>query len=117
MPDDDRQEGGKLSHRIEELESLLGEQRLQQGPDSELPRRLSNIPILDEVVTPEDFPDEEPAPSRPSEQEIAELVEKLETQFSRELDEMVGVLKSNLKANITEELLLQFSNKNDSDRE
>ena len=105
MPDDPRDTDGNLSRRIEELESLLAEKRIQQQSE---PGRAPNIPILDDVVSAEDYRDEMPHAEMPSGPEITRLADRLEEKFSMELDETVRILKSNLKANIIEELRAQL---------
>jgi len=90
----------RLSERLRELEALL-ERRSDATPE----RHTANVPVLDEVVEPgADEPD--PAASLPP--DIAVLAERLEEKFSLELDEIIGILKGNLRANIAEELLAQI---------
>ncbi len=111
MPDDRSNTDGNLSRRIEELESLLAEKRIRQQSE---PGRAPNIPILDDVVTAEDYRDEMPHAETPSGPEITRLADRLEEKFSMELDETVRILKNNLKANIIEELRAQLQQEGNS---
>lgn len=103
MPDDN--ENANLARRIEELEGLLAEQRVETH-DGEVPaQRAANIPILDDVVSPEDYPDTDTIqPQPPADEKIAELAQRLEQKFSMELDETVHILKNNLRQSILREL-------------
>lgn len=101
MPDDD--DNANLARRIEELEALLAEQRVNTD-GGEAPQRAANIPILDEVVTPEDYRETGTTQQPPSDENIAELAKRLEQKFSMELDETVHILKSNLRQSILREL-------------
>lgn len=103
MPDDNGNENANLARRIEELEALLAEQRVD-ADSGETPHRAANIPILDDVVTPEDYRETETAQQPPSDEKITELAERLEQKFSMELDETVHILKSNLRQSILREL-------------
>ena len=49
--------------------------------------------------------------------DIASLAERLEQKFSMELDEILRILKGNLKANIVEELLSHLQRTDDSQGE
>lgn len=106
MPDDHSDHDGNLSRRIEELESLLAQQRLNaDGTGEEPPQRPANIPILDEVVTPGDYLEGEGAgPETAAVRDLNELADRLEKKFSRELDETVRILKNNLRDSILREL-------------
>jgi|GEM_PF-4075819 len=90
-----------LSEQLRELESLL-EQRSGAAPGS----RSANVPVLDDVVEP--GPDE-PDPVTALPPDIAALARRLEEKFALELDEIIGILKGNLRANIAEELLAQLA--------
>ncbi|MEX2524602.1 MAG: hypothetical protein WD750_06565 [Gammaproteobacteria bacterium] len=107
MPDDN--ENANLARRIEELEALLAEQRVEtQGGEAPV-YRAANIPILDDVVSPEDYPDTETIQPQPaSDEKIAELAQRLEQKFSTELDETVHILKNNLRQSILRELNQQM---------
>jgi len=101
MTEDNTNDNTNLARRIEELEALLAEQRIETGAD-ETPRRPVTVPILDNVVTPADYA-EEPHPPV-SKEKIVELAERLEQKFSMELDETVHILKNNLRQSILREL-------------
>lgn len=103
MPDENGNENANLARRIEELEALLAEQRVE-ADGGEARQRAANIPILDDVVTPEDYRETGTAQQPPSDEKIAELAERLEQRFSMELNETVRILKSNLRQSILREL-------------
>ncbi len=108
MPDDNGNENANLARRIEELEALLAEQRVNTD-NGEMPQhRAANIPVLDDVITPEDYPETEMPRQPASGDKIAELAERLEQKFSKELDETLSILKENLRVNIVEELHTQL---------
>ncbi len=91
-----------LREKLEELESLLGKDGLDPTPS-----RIK-IPVLDELVTEADFINsEDDSNLEQIEQQISDLAEKLEQKFSGELDELVSLLKNNLKSTIVEELRMQ----------
>jgi hypothetical protein len=98
MPDDTKKPDRQLTEKIRELESLLAAQ--EKPPSRPAPGRPSDIPILDEVVEP--APDE--AGSEPLPRDITALAERLEEKFAMELDQIIRLLKGNLKANIMDEL-------------
>lgn len=98
MPDDAKKPDPQLTEKIHELESLLAAR--EKSPNRSAQGRPANIPILDEVVEP--APDE--AGSEPMPPDINTLAERLEEKFAMELDEIIRLLKGNLKANIMDEL-------------
>ena len=79
--------------------------------------------MLDELVTEEDFIEtehEEEDETELVEAQIKDLAEKLEDKFSGELDQLVRLLKDNLKNSIVEELRTQAnldSNENTQDQD
>ena len=88
-----------LRDKLEELESLLD--------SGELDRKSTKIevPVLDELVTEADFINAEDENNvEQIEEQIVDLAEKLEHKFSGELDQLVRLLKDNLKNSIVEEL-------------
>jgi hypothetical protein len=104
MPDEPKKTDPQLTEKIRELESLLAAQ--EKSPTRPAPGRPADIPILDELVEP--APDE-PDPGAPS-PDITALAERLEEKFAMELDEIIRLLKGNLKANIMDELRSLLSN-------
>lgn len=99
MDDEDK---SALTDRIAELESLL----IAQREASDQPRQ-ADIPILDELITDAEedlypelpFGDEEPAPPR-----LEQIADELEQKLSHELDEIVALLKTNMRESIMNEL-------------
>jgi hypothetical protein len=94
-------EGNPLREELEELESLL------DADKSENKTTRIQIPVLDEVVSEADFIEHEHEDENDIEQieaQISELAEKLEHKFSGELDQLVSLLKNNLRSSIIEEL-------------
>ena len=88
-----------LKEKLEELESLL------DSGEVENKARKIEVPVLDELVTEADFINSEDENDvEQIEEQIFDLAEKLEHKFSSELDELVRLLKDNLKNSIVEEL-------------
>ena len=88
-----------LKEKLEELESLLD--------SGEVENRAGKIevPVLDELVTEADFINSEDENNvEQIEEQIVDLAGKLEHKFSGELDQLVRLLKDNLKNSIVEEL-------------
>lgn len=108
MPDSTSRGKTVLTDKIDELESLLSEQArepaVSASPVSE-PRY--NIPILDDLFIPgededtiDEYDDEEIEP----EQRLVQIADDLEVKLSQELDEIVSLLKTNMKESILNEL-------------
>ena len=96
-----------LNEKIQELESLLEQQ------ESDTIEFRDNIPVLDELVTEADYLDMDDdgiaGEFTGYSENIPELAQKLEEKFSAELDQVVELLKGNLKNSIMEELRHQIS--------
>ena len=91
-----------LKEKLEELESLID----KEDNDTE-PNRIE-VPVLDELVDESDFVEHADENNvEEIEEQIVELAEKLEDKFSGELDQLVNLLKSNMKNSIIEELRQQ----------
>ena len=91
-----------LTEKLEELESLLNDEEAIAEPQK------IKIPILDELVTEADYINsEDDSDLEQVEAQITDLVEKLESKFSGELDQLVRLLKDNLKNSIVEKLRSQ----------
>lgn len=103
-----------LTDKIDELESLLNDQRepsslyINPGPHTGL-----DIPILDDLVTADDY---DHYPEHPDfevdevEPRLEQIADELEVKLSQELDEIVGLLKNNMKENILNELQTLLNN-------
>ena len=88
-----------LGEKLEELESLLDADKVEKKAS-----RIE-VPVLDELVTEADFIEHEDENDiEQIEAQISDLAEKLEHKFSGELDQLVGLLKNNLRNSIEEEL-------------
>ena len=102
-----------LKEKLEELESLLD--------SNEIENRATKIevPVLNELVTEADFINSEDENDvEQIEEQIFDLAEKLEHKFSSELDELVRLLKDNLKNSIVKELRHQANlDQNESSKE
>jgi len=102
MPDKPDNQDAVLTHKIDELESLLQTQATEDASNLQ-------IPILDELVDDDDYTD---APdlfdADDSEPLIDDLADRLEQKFYSELDEIVSILKTNMKENIKQELQEQL---------
>ena len=91
-----------LREKLEELESLLGKDEADATPSK------IKVPVLDELVTEADFINSENADDLELiDEQITDLAGKLEQRFSGELDQLVRLLKDNLKNSIVEELRTQ----------
>ena len=112
MSDNPGQSNIPLTSKLDELETLLDEQDM---PAAGTPGRItksSNIPILDELITDDDYndPDLILEVSQPADIRfhLSELAERLEHKLSAELDEIVSILKGNLKESIMAEIKTQL---------
>lgn len=108
MPDSTSRGKTVLTDKIDELESLLSEQARQPAADanpSSEPRY--NIPILDDLFIPgedEELIDEYDDEDLEPEQRLEQIADDLEVKLSQELDEIVSLLKTNMKESILSEL-------------
>jgi hypothetical protein len=101
LPEDNNPDD-TLREKLEELESMLE----KDEPDA-TPSKIK-VPVLDELVTEADFINSENADDiELIDEQITDLAEKLEQKFSGELDQLVRLLKDNLKNSIVEELRTQ----------
>jgi len=101
MPDKPDQQGAILTNKIDELESLL----TQTGQDDS----ALQIPILDDLVDAADYGDSDDLFALTDDEPmIDELADRLEQKFYSELDEIVSILKTNMKENIKQELQEQL---------
>lgn len=99
---DKNKPGDPLKQTLEELESLLDRDDINSQPN-----RIE-VPVLDELIDEADFIEGSDENNIEAiEEQIVELAEKLEHKFSGELDQLVDLLKSNLKHSIIEELRQQ----------
>ena len=101
MVDNKHKQDKVLDKKIDELESLI-----DSTTSDENRQQLNNadnisgqIPILDELVTPDDYLDV--ADQEPHMQDLADRVQE---KLTTELDEIVNVLKVTLKETIMTEL-------------
>lgn len=95
-----------LKDKIDELESLINARAGVHKPA---------IPILDEVITAEDYDDPLDLPGETADEntQLEVLAERLEQKFSAELDEIVSILKGNLRENILTELQDQLKTRSE----
>lgn len=96
-----------LKDKIDELESLINSTAQDRDSfNSGYGTHNPAIPILDEVITAEDYDDPLDLPGEPADGnlQLEILAERLEQKFSAELDEIVSILKGNLRENILNEL-------------
>jgi len=112
MPESDksRQSNALLKQRIDELETLLNRKKntLRQeaaiAPDTDIEH--TDIPVLDELASGSDFEDRLPVMEDiiKSKDEFSDVTDRLEQKFTRELEQMVEMIKGNLKQRIVKEL-------------
>ena len=111
MVDNHGKPGPVLKDKIDELESLINTRSDQrETPQSE---GRPAIPILDELVSNEDYGDTGTtmrASLDPEDHRLEVLADQLEQKLSNELDEIVNILKLNLKQSIKNELHDQLKN-------
>jgi hypothetical protein len=104
-PPDQNGNDDVLTAKLEELESLLDNDESNSAPEK------IQIPVLDELITDSDLieneEEEEDVDLEQMDLQITELAEKLEQKFSGELDQLVHLLKDNIKNSIVEELRTQ----------
>lgn len=102
MTDKSGREKAALTDRLNELETLLGEGGDAPGPEA----ARQPVPILDELVDPEEYGEADGAGAAPPEtgERLEDIAERLERKLSAELDEIVGILKGSLKESILSEL-------------
>lgn len=105
MPDSDAKNRAVLTDKIAELESLLNRQTGHTVPGKRPAESKSGIPILDDLFIPEDYNDyqENPDTGEPG-QRLEQIADELESKLSQELDEIVSLLKVNMKESILNEL-------------
>ena len=98
-PPDEKKHDDALKEKLEELEALLDREDAGYTPN-----RIE-VPVLDELVTEADLiGGEDENDIEKIEEQIVDLAEKLEHSFSGELDQLVELLKSNLRDSIIREL-------------
>jgi hypothetical protein len=98
-PSEEKGPNDALKDKLEELESLLDKDEVGSKP------AMIKVPVLDELVTEADYINSEDENDLEQiEEQISDLAGKLEQKFSGELDQLVRLLKDNLKHSIVEEL-------------
>lgn len=111
MPDNDHDK--ELKDKLKEQESSM-----EQKPPvlREISGESTDIPVLDELVTPEKNDDNyDPRREKePGGQNIDDIAEQIEKKLSTELDEIVTLLRDTLKDSIKTELKDQI--KEDTDK-
>lgn len=113
----DTESDPSLTDKIEELESLLDQQESATDP---VPEEQPAIPVLDELVTAEDYQEIEEVPPEQAAHsggDIDDLAQKLEQKLSLELDQVVHLLKGNLKNSIMEELRTELKEQADTQQD
>lgn len=100
MTDKPGREKAALTDRLNELETLLGEGGASPGQEA----ARQPVPILDELVDPEEYDEAAGAGPPEIEERLEDIAERLERKLSAELDEIVTILKGNLKESILSEL-------------
>lgn len=113
MPENDTGSGSHLTSKLDELDSLLDEQESSAHQEFVYRQTKSSaIPILDDLITDDNFEDDDPDFAGQGPEDIrpylSELADRLEHKLSMELDEIVNILKGNLKESIMAELKTQL---------
>lgn len=101
MTADDPKPCPELDEKLNELESRVSQSPGHSDPQAE----QAEIPILDELVNPEDYAEDEGATlDVTGDEKIDDIAERIEQKLSVELDDIVKLLKGNLKDSIMHEL-------------
>ncbi|MGH8248340.1 MAG: hypothetical protein ACREUU_18125 [Gammaproteobacteria bacterium] len=100
MPSSDKPHSRTLGEDIDELEFLLDGQAGAAGADP----RAAGIPVLDDLVEPEDL--EAPAAAERTLQpgQLVELSRRLQRRIDGELGDLADVIRNVVKRSIMEEL-------------
>ena len=108
-----------LTDKLGELESLLEQQ--ESGNTADHADTKNDIPVLDELVTEDDYIEinEAQVTEQISEttNDIDDLAQKLEKKLSNELDEVLLLLKGKLKNSIMEELRTELDEQTEAKKE
>ncbi len=102
----------ELTEKIDELEALLIEHREPADPGpSRVVHTASGIPILEDLFEqdePEDYPDlpfdDNEEDDEPTHERLEQIAGDLEQKLTHELDEIVNLLKVNMRESILNEL-------------
>ncbi len=109
---DPEKKPSELTEKIDELEALLIEHREPADPGpSRVVHTASGIPILEDLFEqdePEDYPDlpfdDDEEDDEPTHERLEQIAGELEQKLTHELDEIVGLLKVNMRESILNEL-------------
>ena len=118
MAEPDDRPDSVLGDKLEELEALL--ENGENKPDVQMDNNAQgNIPILDEPVTSADFDDKIPVLDDIvySRDKFADLADRLEQKFMYELDQLVQLLKGNLKHSIMKEIRKELAKQDTDDQQ
>ncbi len=119
-PENPNTVNGSLTEKIEELDSLINKKKYESRTDSTDAEILANdsakieIPVLDELVSADDYVGTEAGStdSSPiSEEKLTELVNNLERKFAKELNQLVDLFKANLKDSTVDKLKTESDDK------
>lgn len=102
----------ELTEKIDELEALLIEHREPADPGpSRVVHTASGIPILEDLFEhdePDDYPelpfDDDEEDDEPTHERLEQIAGDLEQKLTHELDEIVNLLKVNMRESILNEL-------------
>lgn len=103
MANPDKPPPRTLVEHIDELESLLGDQVPGRDTDAD-PQGEARIPILDEVVEPQDVPARSDPEAALEPRQLVEISRRLQQRIDRELNELADVIRNVVKRCIQEEL-------------
>jgi hypothetical protein len=112
--DEQNDKRSELTEKIDELEALLIEHREPADPGpSRVVHTSSGIPILEDLFEhdePDDYPelpfDDDEQEDEPTHERLEQIAGDLEQKLTHELDEIVNLLKVNMRESILNELHL-----------
>lgn len=128
-----------LTEKIAELEALLLAQREASRTETRLQAGEAGVPILDELIDGDDYPElpfgedaESPFEDEPelpfddgpemahtaeADARLEQIADELEQKLTKELDEIVTLLKTNMRESILNELQTMLDNETDKKTE
>lgn len=103
----------ELIHRIDELETLLAKKKKEAKHNNDAPRfrvGTDGIPVLLETVNSEN---QQSFSDPKNDQLINEIIDKIDMEITRDLDELILILKDNIINEVKVHLLKELvENKN-----
>ena len=101
VPEDGQQKNGQtdLGESIDKLEQLIDDAKNEDVKEYD-----DNIPILDELVLPDENNSNERTENTIATVKLSELANTIDEKLTDELDSLLDILKSNIKHSIIDEI-------------